>query len=229
MTQNASTPTNENYLYDDKDVDGISDEIYKIPSGDIKATLPEQQAKEEEQRKAMQIQREFEAQFDKAMEKVKANHHKESGGIKGLDAREAFELYKQAAIIKEESARKVTPPPNEASWHKRYFGRKKVEDNDVTVENKESMSPTGQEVQSTTNNDSPEHDLVTEHHQDLQLDQAPKAKEIPYRKNDKNLTEKMEIPAVEEKETLSQRIKFVQNGVINRLEMIVRGLEAQLH
>ena len=104
--QNASTPTNENYLYDDNDVDGISDEIYKIPSGDIKATLPEQQAKEEEQRKAMQIQREFEAQFDKAMEKVKANHHKESGGIKGLDAREAFELYKQAAIIKEESARK---------------------------------------------------------------------------------------------------------------------------
>ena len=79
--QNAATPTNENYLYEDNDIDGMSDKMYEKPSSDIKATLPEQQAKEEEQRKAMQIQREFEAQFDKAMEKVKANHHKESGGI----------------------------------------------------------------------------------------------------------------------------------------------------
>ena len=104
-------------------------------------------------------------------------------GYRGLDAREAFELYKQAAIIKEESTRKVTPTPKEASWHKRYFGRKKVEDSDVTVKNKESMSPNEQEVKITTNNGSPEHaPLVTEHHRDLQLDQAPKAKEIPYRK-----------------------------------------------
>ena len=181
--QNAATPTNENYLYDDNDVDGISDEIYKIPSGDIKATLPEQQAKEEEQRKAMQIQREFEAQFDKAMEKVKANHHKESGGIKGLDAREAFELYKQAAIIKEESARKVTPPPKRSILAQTVFREEKVEDNDVTVENKESMSPTGQEVQSTTNNDSPEHAaLLTKHHRDLQLGQAQNSKANTIRK-----------------------------------------------
>ena len=98
----------------------------KMPSSDIKATLPEQQAKEEEQRKAMQIQREFEAQFDKAMEKVKANHHKESGGIKGLDAREAFELYKQAAIIKEESARKVTPPQKKHLGTNGISGGKKL-------------------------------------------------------------------------------------------------------
>eukprot|EP00944_MAST-04C_sp_MAST-4C-sp1_P010772 g10772.t1 len=230
--QNAATPTNENYLYEDNDIDGMSDKMYEKPSSDIKATLPEQQAKEEEQRKAMQIQREFEAQFDKAMEKVKANHHKENGGIQGLDAREAFELYKQAAIIKEESTRKVTPTPKEASWHKRYFGRKKVEDSDVTVKNKESMSPNEQEVKITTNNGSPEYvPLVTEHHRDLQLDQAPKSKgNTIQKKNDKNLTEKMEIPAVEEKRDAEPTDQIlVQNaGVINRLEMIVRGLEAQL-
>ena len=231
--KNTTTPTNESYFYEDNEIDGIPDRILEKSSSDVKDTLTEQQAMEEEQRKAVQIQQEFEAQFDKAMEKVRANHHKESGGIKGLDAREAFELYKQAAIIKEESARKVEPPPKEASWHKRYFGRKKEEDTDITVKNKEYLPPTGQQVQITTDTDNLEDAAVTkEHRRDLQLGQAQKIQANTMQEiNDKKTpVETMETQVVKEKRDVEPTDSIlVQNaGVINRLEMIIRGLEAQL-
>ena len=73
--------------------------------------------------------------------------------------------------------------------------------------------------------------MPTEHHQDFQLGQAQNSKANTIRKKiDKNLTEKIEIPATEEKRNAepTDPILLQNAGVINRLEMIVRGLEAQL-
>jgi hypothetical protein len=152
----VASSIDESYTGSQVDLNSVDEEITKEitydpndnPPSHVRAsnailnemTEEEKLAKKEAKRKALQLQKEFDIQFEKAMLEVRSNHHDGENGIKDLDARAAFEIYKKAAEEKEDKMHEEEmkeKAAKEPSWHKRYFKHhsKEVDDNDNAPKN----------------------------------------------------------------------------------------------
>ena len=207
-------------------------------------TEEEKQAKKEAKRKAKQLQKEFDAQFEKAMLEVREKHHDGENGIKDLDAKEAFEIYKKAAAEKEKKMHEEEmrqKAAKESSWHKRYFKKHDEEDKNVssdTVNNNDNITVTSsnvndEEEKSETNNVNSNNDANDNISNDdanniSNNDVNNNTSNNVANNNNNNVFGMMDnnnnnnIPETYELMLQENRDK------IDRLEMMVRGLEAQM-
>eukprot|EP00943_MAST-04B_sp_MAST-4B-sp1_P001245 g1245.t1 len=258
----VASSIDESYTGSQVDLNSVDEEMMKEiicdpndnPSSHVRAsnailnemTEEEKLAKKEAKRKALQLQKEFDMQFEKAMLEVRSNHHDGENGIKDLDARAAFAIYKKAAEEKEDKRHEEEmkeKAAKEPSWHKRYFKHhsKELDDNNnVPKHTSDEQIHQGMENIKTRNhvnnhtrsNNEPITTTATTTigHKDARNNNVNELGSNN-NNNDGNVsdTKVFGMKKDDNYSTEAYTLMLQQNrDTIDRLEMMVRGLEAQL-